>query len=420
MSFNFSVREAKAFHRSLAAQVTVVEGAGISLSTGAGISQGYDYRRFDPNNPPPIPEVPLPYGYRRADSYRSPSLDDLVRTANGGVPSPVAPWAEWEGSIADEAVDEAAVDRVVSVLQGPISAWAERVTRRQTAADNGYATPDGLIGNRAEEFRRRADEYARGRGRLPTATRFEAEAMAAQTGMIALDLETDPRMAPHRVYRPPTAPPQAFLDPQAVEQMRHETMRTMEELRAAQRAYIRSPEEVTLSTFPNIATGIANNPDWQIIDEAHLPVTGSFNGGVERHEDMYQALLQGMDGALAGTRLVSTPPHDGGNTIYDTWNNTGAITSEARFTVQVPVVAHHVEVEISIPANSRPDDVMVASTDVLTVTPEAMSEAGAAAAELVREAMNRSGVVSMVMEGRGLPHTRTINAGVIIDPSDIP
>ena len=166
MSFNFSIREAKAFHRSLEAQVTVMEGAGISLSTGAGI-----YRTFDPNNPPPTPEVPLPYGYRRADSYRSPILDDLVRTANGGVPSPVAPWAEWEGSI---------------------------------------------------------------------------------------------------------------------------------------------------------------------------------------------------------------------------------------------------------PANSRPDDVMVASTDVLTVTPEAMSEAGAAAAELVREAMNRSGVVSMVMEGRGLPHTRTINAGVIIDPSDIP
>lgn len=56
----------------------------------------------------------------------------------------MAPWAEWEGSIADEAVDEAAVDRVVSVLQGPISAWAERVTRRQTAADNGYATPEAM------------------------------------------------------------------------------------------------------------------------------------------------------------------------------------------------------------------------------------------------------------------------------------
>lgn len=95
MSFNFSIREAKAFHRSLEAQVTVMEGAGISLSTGAGVSQGYDYRRFDPNNPPPTPEVPLPYGYRRADSYRSPILDDLVRTASGGVPSPVAPWAEW-------------------------------------------------------------------------------------------------------------------------------------------------------------------------------------------------------------------------------------------------------------------------------------------------------------------------------------
>ena len=252
MSFNFSIREAKAFHRSLEAQVTVVEGAGISLSTGAGVSQGYDYRRFDPNNPPPTPEVPLPYGYRRADSYRSPILDDLVRTASGGVPSPVAPWAEWaewEGSIADEAVDEAAVDRVVSVLQGPISAWAERVTRRQTAADNGYATPTVALedANRAEAFRRRADEYARGRGRLPLATRSEAEAMAAQTGMIALDLETDPRMAPHRVYRPPVAPPQGFLNPQAVEQMRHENMRTMEELRAADRDYVRYPEEVTLS-----------------------------------------------------------------------------------------------------------------------------------------------------------------------------
>lgn len=320
MSFNFSIREAKAFHRSLEAQVTVVGGAGVSLSTGAGVSQGYDYRRFDPNNPPPTPEVPLPYEYRRADSYRSPGLDDLVRTVNGGVPSPVAPWAEWEGSITDEAVDEAAVARAVSVLQGPISAWAERVAHRQTAADNGYATPTVALedANRAEAFRRRVEEHARRRGRLHTATRSEAEAMAAQMGMVAIDIETDPRMAPDRVYRPPTAPPQVFLDPQAVEQMRHETMRTMEELRASQRAYIRSPEEVTLSTLPNIA----------------------------------------------GMGLVSTP-----TTMAD---------------------------------------------------PYATSEAGIAAAELIREAMNRPGVMSMAMEGRGLPPTRTINAGVIIDPSDIP
>lgn len=252
MSFNFSIREAKAFHRSLEAQVTVMEGAGISLSTGAGI-----YRTFDPNNTPPTPEVPLPYGYRRADSCRSPILDDLVRTASGGVPSPVAPWAEWEGSIADEAVDEAAVDRVVSVLQGPISAWAERVARRQLADV-----------------------------RLPTATRFEAEAMAAQTGMIALDLETDPRMAPHRVYRPPVAPPQAFLDPQAVEQMRHETMRTMEELRAADRDYVRYPvrypEEVTLSRVAREVRLTVQAPvvAHYLDVELRIPPTRTINAGV--------------------------------------------------------------------------------------------------------------------------------------------
>lgn len=115
-------------------------------------------------------------------------------------------------------VADEAVDRDATITQGPISAWAERVARRQLADV-----------------------------RLPTATRSEAEAMAAQTGMIAFDIETDPRMAPHRVYRPPVAPPQGFLNPQAVEQMRHETMRTMEELRAADRDYVRYPEEVTLS-----------------------------------------------------------------------------------------------------------------------------------------------------------------------------
>lgn len=238
MSFNFSIREAKAFHRSLEAQVTVVEGAGISLSTGAGVSQGYDYRRFDPNNPPPTPEVPLPYGYRRADSYRSPILDDLVRTANGGVPSPVAPWAEWaewEGIITD----------------GPIVSFP----------------PDMPINRNP---------------RLPTATRSEAEAMAAQTGMIALDLETDPRMAPHRVYRPPVAPPQAFLDPQAVEQMRHENMRTTEELRAADRDYVRYSEEVTLSRVAREVRLTVQAPvvSHHLDVELRIPPTRTINAGI--------------------------------------------------------------------------------------------------------------------------------------------
>lgn len=85
MSFNFSIREAKAFHRSLEAQVTVVEGSLSALRTG-----------------PATPEVPLPYGYRCADGFGRINLNDIIGQATAGVPSLVAPpWAEWEGSITD-------------------------------------------------------------------------------------------------------------------------------------------------------------------------------------------------------------------------------------------------------------------------------------------------------------------------------
>lgn len=289
MSFNFSIREAKAFHRSLEAQVTVVEGSLSALRTG-----------------PATPEVPLPYGYRCADGFGRINLNDIIGQATAGVPSLVAPpWAEWDGVIAarrppdsfsremplnrnprldtptdmsmadypayasarrptveayvplaerrrDMVADEA-VDRDAMITQGPISAWAERVARRQLADV-----------------------------RLPTATQSEAEAIATQMGRIPLDTETDPRMAPDRVYRPPVPPDRVFLDPQAVEQMRHENMRTMEELRAADRDYVRYSEEVTLSMVAREVRLTVQAPvvAHHLDVELRIPPTRTINAGV--------------------------------------------------------------------------------------------------------------------------------------------
>lgn len=224
MSFNFSVREAKAFHRSLEAQVPILEGSSwpsaaeaeppFSHWRDAELGLGTNSSRGPASNTlPPWMEGRLD---RNHVSTADRSMADYLVHASTRQPTaePYVPLAERRRhAVADETVD-----RDATITQGPISAWAERVARRQLADV-----------------------------RLPTATRSEAEAMAAQTGMIAFDIETDPRMAPHRVYRPPVAPPQGFLNPQVVEQMRHENMRTMEELRAADRDYVRYPEEVTLS-----------------------------------------------------------------------------------------------------------------------------------------------------------------------------
>ena len=90
----------------------------------------------------------------------------------------------------------------------------------------------------------------------------------------------------------------------------------------------------------------------------------------------------------------------GRNPLADAWDATSA---EVRITVQLPIVAHHIDVPVNL-------------SDIL---PAVTNNAVDAASYLVAEATNRPGLMRSVMEGRGLPPTRTISASVRVDPSDV-
>lgn len=103
-----------------------------------------------------------------------------------------------------------------------------------------------------------------------------------------------------------------------------------------------------------------------------------------------------------GLRVGSLVGHQttGRNPLADAWDATSA---EVRITVQLPIVAHHIDVPVNL-------------SDIL---PAVTNNAVDAASYLVAEATNRPGLMRSVMEGRGLPPTRTISASVRVDPSDV-
>ena len=103
-----------------------------------------------------------------------------------------------------------------------------------------------------------------------------------------------------------------------------------------------------------------------------------------------------------GLRVGSLVGHQttGRNPLADAWDATSA---EVRITVQLPIVAHHIDMPVNL-------------SDIL---PAVTNNAVDAASYLVAEATNRPGLMRSVMEGRGLPPTRTISASVRVDPSDV-
>jgi len=436
MNFKFSVREVKSFQKDLSEAVvtTLTSGEGqefsiletglspsITLNRNPSLDNGggTGYRRYSmaefSNVPPwatPNPGIGAVRGeaappgtileQSEPNPGRAPSFRErmMMRAATGSAAAHQVHGIDYASLVEEELL---ASSRLAESLGIPLEVYLASLDATVPHTRLGRAEVDFRVHQEARAQAARDDEFylQSGMVRPPPPDQVLAtqeETLQWRREQIA---GRGVRISPPNQYCPPVA--QIDLSPEQMEMIRNT-------LASGHNPFVpivaASPGRVVASnlcpevnTQPHLeVTPATQGRGWRVLDEAHLPHVQT---GLSIHERAYQDLVERTisraewrPGYLAG------PQTTGRNPLADAWD---AASAEVRITVQLPVVAHHIDVPVNL-------------SDIL---PAVTNNAVDAASYLVAEATNRPGLMRSVMEGRGLPPTRTISASVRVDPSDV-